>query len=344
MEDLTKQSIKPKRRQRPKSKGRKIFDIISTIIEVIVFILVVAAVVVVVLQKRQGKDVKVFGYNFFYVATDSMEPTISPKQVILCREVTDINTLQVGDVITFIAPSGPLAGQNITHRIVGFNTDEIGNKIGIYTKGDNPNVQQDNWILMPKNVKAKYVRTMYIFSFMLSGFAGYFVCIVLPLLIIFGLFITGIVLDRMRDVKEEEIVLSEDQKKKLAEDYYEQLTGNQLPGDNEQDLENIEEEMFKLEEAQRAAAAIKEQQEIDKEKLEEEHRIQQRIQDLLKQGPQAGATQEIKEEVVKIVAPFRLKPVEVSYDTSVLPKSAPTLEDMIDYSDFEESDIGGFQG
>ena len=135
MEDLTKQSIKPKKHQRPKSKGRKIFDIISTIIEVLVFIIVVAAVVVVVLQKRQGKDVQVFGYNFFYVATDSMDPTIKPKQVIMCKEVTDINSLQVGDVITFIAPSGSLAGQNITHRIVGFNTDGVGNKIGFYTKG-----------------------------------------------------------------------------------------------------------------------------------------------------------------------------------------------------------------
>ncbi len=65
MEDLTKQSIKPKKHQRPKSKGRKIFDIISTIVEVLVFLIVVAAVVVVVLQKRQGKDVQILGYNFF---------------------------------------------------------------------------------------------------------------------------------------------------------------------------------------------------------------------------------------------------------------------------------------
>ena len=79
MEDLTQQSLKPKKRQRPKSKGRKIFDIISTIVEVIVFLIVVAAVVVVVLQKRSGKDVKVMGYSFFYVATDSMAPTINPK-------------------------------------------------------------------------------------------------------------------------------------------------------------------------------------------------------------------------------------------------------------------------
>ena len=344
MEDLTKQSIKPKKHQRPKSKGRKIFDIISTIVEVLVFLIVVAAVVVVVLQKRQGKDVQILGYNFFYVATDSMDPTIKPKEVIMCKAVTDANELNVGDVITFVAPSGPLAGQNITHRIVGYNTDALGNKIGFYTKGDNPNVQQDSWVLYPKNIKAKYVRTMHVFTFMLSGFAGYFVCIVLPLLIIFGLFITGIVMDRMRDVKEEGIALTEDQRKKIAEDYLEQLNGNQLPGDNEKELENIEEEMFKLDEAQRAAAAAREQQEIDKAKLEEEHRIQQRIQDLLKKGPKTGDKEEVREEVVKEIAPFRLKPVEVSYDTSVLPKSAPTLEDMIDYSDFEESDIGGFQG
>ncbi len=343
MEDLTQQSLKPKKRQRPKSKGRKIFDIISTIVEVIVFLIVVAAVVVVVLQKRSGKDVKVMGYSFFYVATDSMAPTINPKEVIMSREVKDINTLKVGDVITFIAPSGALAGNNITHRIVGFNTDDAGNIIGIYTKGDNPNVEQDNWTLMPKNVKAKYVRTMHVFTFMLSGFAGYFVCIILPLLIIFGLFFTGIIMDKLRENKEEEIELSEEQKKQLANEYYQKLTGEQLPGDADAEQENLEEEMFSLDEAQRAAANQREQQEIDKEKLEEEARVQQRIQELLKQGPQASNKEDVVEEVVKVIEPFRLKPVEVSYDTSKLPSSAPTLEEMIDYSDFEESDIGGFQ-
>ena len=77
-------------------------------------------------------------------------------------------------------------------------------------------------------------------------------------------------MDKLRENKEEEIELSEEQKKQLANEYYQKLTGEQLPGDADAEQQNIEEEMFSLDEAQRAAANQREQQEIDREKLEEE--------------------------------------------------------------------------
>ena len=104
--------------------------------------------------------------------------------------------------------------------------------------------------------------------------------------------------------------------------------------------------MFELDEFAQAAMNTQTdiQDQTSREELEKQKRIEERLKEVLQSGPQAQ-----KEEVVKVVEkkevqPFRLTPVEVSYDTSKLPESAPTLDDMIDYSDFEESDIGGFQG
>lgn len=337
-----------KKKGKPKSRARKIYDIISTIVEAIVFILVVLAVVVVVVQKRQGKDISIAGYSFYYVATDSMDPTISPGDVILSKNVTDETVLHEGDVITFIAPSGVLKGQNETHRITHIDYSEAGKVTGIKTKGDNPTAGEDPWTVKRSEVKGVYVRTMRLFTFMLSGFAGYFVCIILPLLIVFGLFIAGIVIDKVRESKEEGFELTEEDKQKLAEEYLEKLNnGEQLPGDQHEDHQE-EQDMFELDDFARAAMNTQTdtggEDAVSKEELEKQARIEARLKEVLQSGPQQQE-ETIKVEVVekKVVEPFRLTPVEVSYDTSKLPESAPTLEDMIDYSDFEESDIGGFQ-
>ena len=335
-----------KKKGKPKSRGRKIYDIISTIVEAIIFVVVVVAVVFVVLQKRQGKDISVFGYSFYYVATDSMDPTISPGEVIMSRNITEDTKLQIGDIITFIAPSGPLKGQNETHRIVDIEYSEAGKITNIKTKGDNPSVGVDAWDLKYSAVKGVYVRNMKLFTFMLSGFAGYFVCIILPLIIVFGLFIAGIVIDKVRESKEGEFELSEEDKQKLAQEYLDKLNnGEQIPGD-QGEVAPDDRDMFELDEF--AQAALNTQTDVvdqtSKEELEKQKRIEERLKEVLQSGPQAQKEEEVvKVATKKEVQPFRLTPVEVSYDTSKLPESAPTLEDMIDYSDFEESDIGGFQ-
>ena len=339
-----------KKKGKPKSRARKIYDVISTIVEAIIFAIVVLAVVVVVVQKKQGKDISIAGYSFYYVATDSMDPTISPGDVILCRNVSEDTvdkTLKEGDVITFIAPSGPLKGQNETHRITNIEYSESGRITGIKTKGDNPTAGEDAWTVKRSEVKGVYVRTLKIFTFMLSGFAGYFVCIILPLLIVFGLFITGIVIDKVRESKEGEFELSDEDKQKLAQEYLDKLNnGEQLPGDQQEDKQE-EQDMFELDDFARAAMntqAENNEETVSKEELEKQARIEARLKEILQSGPQQQE-ETVKVEAVekKVVEPFRLVPVEVSYDTSKLPESAPTLEDMIDYSDFEESDIGGFQ-
>ena len=71
-----------------------------------------------------GESPSIFGYSFYYVLTQSMEPEIMAGEMILGK-ATDPEDLEVGDVITYIGQSGSLKDKMITHKIVEINGDEI---------------------------------------------------------------------------------------------------------------------------------------------------------------------------------------------------------------------------
>lgn len=223
-----------------KQQAKKIFNVITTVIFAVVFIFLVVIVVFSVIQRKEGKDVKIFGHYMFVVMTDSMTPTIEPKEAIWCKAPEDGDIVE-GAIITFTAPSGVLKGQNETHRIEKIEYDESGNIAKIYTKGDKEGLPTDDWILEESDVKAVYVRTMPLISgimrFVLEKpFIAYVVLIALPLIIVAILFIVGFVRDRLKKEKSEEDKpklddLSDDDKKKLLENY---LKGADTTTNNEE--------------------------------------------------------------------------------------------------------------
>ena len=215
--------------QDQKTKAKKILNVTTTVLFAVVFIFLVVIVVFSVVQRKAGKDVKIFGHYMFVVMTDSMTPTIEPKEAIWSKAPEDGDIVE-GAIITFIAPSGVLKGQNETHRIerIEYNTD--GSISKIYTKGDKKGLPTDDWVLSEEDVKAVYVRTMPLISGIMrfvieKPFVAYVVLIALPLILVAGLFIAGFVRDRLKkEEKEEEDkpqldTLSEEDKKKLLEDY-----------------------------------------------------------------------------------------------------------------------------
>ncbi len=211
----------------PKSKFKKVYNIVSTIVVLLVFLFLVAVVGFVLWQRRSGGDASLFGYYMFDVVSDSMEPTINKGDVIISKRVKDVNSLKEGDVITFRAPSGTFKGYNITHRIIEIERDEDGNALHIKTKGDNPEVDVDNWQLKPSDVKAKFVKVSpFIAGFknFISNWYGYVVLIALPLTLVGALLIVGYVKDKVALAKEEEKKvsvddLSDEEKRKLLENY-----------------------------------------------------------------------------------------------------------------------------
>lgn len=183
-----------------KSKFKKIYNLISTVVTAVVFVFLIVVIVVTVLQKKQGEDVKIFGHYMYTVLTDSMEPTISPGDTIWCREVKT-EDLKEGAIITFTAPSGPLKGHNETHRITQITYGE-NNVMQIRTKGDNSD-GADSWVLSESSVKAVYVKTLPVISGLMSfmiekPFLSYVLLIALPLLLVGVLFIVSYVKDKVK--------------------------------------------------------------------------------------------------------------------------------------------------
>ena len=208
------------------SKAKKIYNAVSTAIVALIFVFMVVVVAVILVQKSNGGESKIFGYYMYDVLTDSMSGTIEPGDVIMCKAVDDVNSLHVGDIITFKAPNG---NYNETHRIVEIARNDDGTVKYFKTKGDNAKAV-DNWQLNPQNVKAKYVKKSVFVGGLrkfMSNWYGYVVVVVIPLCIVFALIISSVVRDKLALEKEKEkeegkITLSdisEEDKKKLLENY-----------------------------------------------------------------------------------------------------------------------------
>lgn len=98
---------------------RKIWDVTTTIIAVIALGLFIAIAVIPLL----------FGGSYRIVATGSMEPSISPGDIVVMK-APSLEEIEVGKVVTFLPYSNNET--TITHRVIETNEEE-----GTYiTRGD----------------------------------------------------------------------------------------------------------------------------------------------------------------------------------------------------------------
>lgn len=211
-----------------KSKAKKIYNAVSTVALVLIFAFLVVVVSLMLVQKKNGGETQLFGYYMFDVLTDSMSGTIEKGEVIVAKKVEDKYALKVGDIITFVAPSGVLKGFNETHRIVEIVYAEDGSVKYYKTAGDklyDGAIKVDDWLLPPENVKAVFVKKSAFVGGLkefLSHWYGYIVIVVIPMCLVFALVIAGFVRDRLaleksKTPKTELSDLSEEDKKKLLE-------------------------------------------------------------------------------------------------------------------------------
>ena len=135
---------------------RRYWGIFTTIIVAIVFILAVLLVFF-----------RLFGYEIYTVMSGSMEPTYHVGSLIYVKP-TDTNTLQKGDVITFMADESTV----VTHRIDEIITemdDEGVETLKFRTKGD-ANGVADGKLVHYKNVLGKPS-----FSIPLLGYLAFYI-------------------------------------------------------------------------------------------------------------------------------------------------------------------------
>ncbi|MGN0804854.1 MAG: signal peptidase I [Candidatus Coproplasma sp.] len=184
-------------------KAKKILNIVVDVIVAIVLVFAVFLAVVSISSKSKGYGsyTEIFGTAYVAVASDSMDadpPADLPAGKlsgfakgdlikIKTLKQSEASKLEVGDIITF-KTNQILEGKYVlnTHRIVAINTGSEGNASSYITKGDN-NLANDSGFVMISDIVGVYQGKApgigHVFLFMGST-TGFFVCIVLPTLLI----------------------------------------------------------------------------------------------------------------------------------------------------------------
>lgn len=94
-------------------------------------------------------------FNAYVVLSGSMLPTIDIKDIVVTKKIP-AEELEVGDIITFIAPDSRFGGISITHRIIDKYYDDSLGSYSYRTQGDNNNVA-DSTLVPNANILGKVI-------------------------------------------------------------------------------------------------------------------------------------------------------------------------------------------
>lgn len=172
---------------------KKVFSVVGRVLNVVVFavlILSIAALVYLLFGSKKEGLPFLEDYKIFTVASGSMEKTIHVGSVVVVKRV-EPDTLQAGDVISFLSNDPLFNGKVVTHRIEEVHNETI---LMFYTKGD-ANEDRDKTAALGSNVIGKVVLDIpylgYVLNFMQTKNGVFFVallpCLLILLLEVFGL-------------------------------------------------------------------------------------------------------------------------------------------------------------
>jgi len=200
----------------------KIINIVVDVIVAAVLILAVILAVCSIRSKKLGYEncTVVFGHAYLAVASESMDADIPEEYAgklggnikkgdlikIKILDDDEKRKLEVGDIITFAVD---LDGDGYkdelnSHRIVELIGNE-GSASGYYTKGDNNASRDSGWVQYDDVIgvfEKKSSGIGHVFLFMNSS-TGFFVCIVLPTLLIVVFCAVNLVIAIMNEKKKE---------------------------------------------------------------------------------------------------------------------------------------------
>ena len=162
--------------------------VLKAIVNVIAWIIVILALLttILVFSSNNGNGVaNLLGYIPLTVESDSMSPTFKQGDLIICKEIDDVQSLGEGDVITFWTIIDGKKVKN-THRIVTITeTDGVRSFV---TRGDN-NPIDDEVPVYGGDLIAKWTETKIGGAGKAMAFlrtkTGFFVCILIPMAIFF---------------------------------------------------------------------------------------------------------------------------------------------------------------
>jgi signal peptidase I len=103
------------------------------------FTIYVSAIVITANQRQETP--RIFGYQLYYVLTESMSPNIPAGSMIFVKTV-DIDQINNRDVITFFSTEFSSTPVEVTHRVV--DVDDTSGQIVITTRGDANSIDDIN--------------------------------------------------------------------------------------------------------------------------------------------------------------------------------------------------------
>ena len=226
--------------------------IVNVFVDILVVLILMVSIIVVMLSltsKSSGVP-NIFGTAPLSVLTESMEDTINPGDLILCTLTEIDDEFQKDDIVTFPIE---LNGEQVlnTHRIVEVVEDN--NIIYYRTQGDNEetNPEPDKDLQTASTIVAKYTGTKIpglgnVLSFIRTQL-GFFLCILLPMIIFFIYEAVRVVMNLMAYSKEKAVEeaqaavnnseLTEEQKKQAIEEYLASLGQQSGNAENEPDVQ-----------------------------------------------------------------------------------------------------------
>ncbi len=228
---------------------KKIFNIIIDVLVVLVLIVSILVVVLSLTTKSSGVP-NIFGYAPLSVQSYSMEDTIMKDDLIFSKVTNDISyEYKVDDIVTFPIEIDGIQTFN-THRIIEVIEDD---GITYYrTQGDNreTNPAPDPELLTSSDIVAVYTGTRIggigaAVSFLRTQL-GFFLCVLLPMIIFFIYEAVRVVMNIVAYNKEKTLAqvkdavanaeLTEEQKQKAIAEYLASL-GEKPTDGNEKDVQ-----------------------------------------------------------------------------------------------------------
>ena len=155
----------------------------------------------VIYQIQHDGYVTVFGCSVFHVVSGSMEPEIAQGALIISQK-TDIEDIEVGDIISFRSLDAYMSGGIVTHRVVAIHQKD-GDRCFV-TRGDANNsidsfyVTRDNFVgkIIYHTTDGNFMTSLYGF---LTDKNGFFIVVIVPVILL-----TVVILqDNMRRIQKE---------------------------------------------------------------------------------------------------------------------------------------------
>ncbi len=220
-------------------KTKKIISVtVNTLIWIFVAFAVVVTVLVFAAQGSEDGVPSVFGKSFITIETESMEDTYKKGDLVFMTKLDkdDKRDLEVGTIITYRAPidinGDGKTGDINTHTIYSHEEGSL----TYVTKGDN-NPAPDNTGDDPYTVHADDIIGVCteggkirglgaVLAFLRSGL-GFFLCIVLPLILFFlyevYVFVSVLISEKAKKVAGDAAVNEEEIKRRAIEEYIKNL-------------------------------------------------------------------------------------------------------------------------